>query len=139
MQDLTQFKLKPIAERKARGLIDACATEKIYIALTEGTRSFQRQQALYNQGRTTPGMIVTNAKPGQSLHNYGVAFDIIFIVNGRRTYTGNWKRVGEIARSLGLEWGGDWKGFVDRPHFQYTAGYTLKDFINKKVDESKFA
>lgn len=41
----------------------------------EGYRSEARQAVLYAQGRTTPGKIVTNAGPGQSMHGYGLAYD----------------------------------------------------------------
>lgn len=131
--------LKPKVQRLADSFIQACNEQGIEIIIIEGYRSIKRQNELYEKGRTTPGPIVTNAKGGQSLHNYGVAFDICFLVNGNRTYSGDWEKVGKIGESLGLEWGGNWISFRDRPHFQYMAGYTLLSFINKRIDESRFA
>jgi hypothetical protein len=63
------------------------------------------------------------------------------VINGKADYSNaaTFARVGEIGQRLGLEWGGMWKTFPDRPHFQFLAGYTLADFQNKKIDEQKFA
>lgn len=89
--------------------------------LQETFRSQDRQAQLYAQGRTAPGSVVTKAKPGQSNHNYGVAFDVVpGSVIGKPNWAPEdpaWGRLGEIGKKVGLEWGGDWK-FVDRPHFQ---------------------
>ena len=69
-----------------------------------------------------------------------MAFDICPLVNGKTSwnYIELFKKVGSIGESLGLEWGGNWKKFKDLPHFQYTAGYTLAQFRNKKINEEKF-
>ncbi len=103
--------------------------EGINVQISAGYRSNAEQQRLFNQGRTTPGNIVTNAKPGQSLHNYGLAVDY-FLTNESGTtaiwtVNANWRRVATIAKSLGFEWGGDWTGFVDYPHLQMTGGLNL--------------
>jgi peptidoglycan L-alanyl-D-glutamate endopeptidase CwlK len=90
---------------------------------------------LYAQGRTAPGKKVTNAKGGQSFHNWKVAFDFCPIVNGKP----NWNDValytkcGEIAESVGLEWAGRWKSFKELAHCQYTGGLTLHDFQQGKT------
>lgn len=92
-------------------------------------RSNDEQQRLYNQGRTSPGPKVTNAKPGQSLHNCtdangkpaSRAFDICLIKNGKCDWDANnpnWKKAGEIGESCGLEWAGRWTSFREFPHFQ---------------------
>jgi len=96
-----------------------------------GYRSKEEQNRLYAQGRTTPGKIVTNARGGYSWHNYGLAADYAFIVNGQLTWDGPWKVFGRIARESGLEWGGDWKTFPDRPHVQWCKGRTLKEMRSK--------
>jgi peptidoglycan L-alanyl-D-glutamate endopeptidase CwlK len=80
------------------------------------------QAALYAQGRTTPGRIVTNAKPGQSAHNYGLAIDIVPLVNGKPDWTGDdavWQQVGKLGMAAGLEWlGAPHSEFVEQAHFQ---------------------
>ncbi len=90
--------------------------------VTHTFRSAEEQQKLYDQGRTTPGNVVTNAAPGQSLHNFEPthAFDIAFrkpdgSLDWDVTLFENYAR---IAKQLGLDWGGDWTTFKDRPHFQ---------------------
>lgn len=136
---MDQFNLKPKVARMAEEFISKCAEQGIEIAITEGFRSIARQNALYAQGRTKPGRIVTNAKGGQSNHNYGVAIDVVFVKDGKNTYAGDWDRIGQIGKSIGFAWGGDWISFRDRPHFEYLAGYRTSDFQQKRVDESRFA
>ena len=88
---------------------------------------------LYAKGRTTPPLgkanIVTNARGGQSWHNFGLAFDIVVLDTiGKEDWDIRhpaWKAVAALGKSVGLEWGGDWVSFKDYPHFQYTAGLTL--------------
>ena len=93
--------------------------------LTCGYRSVEEQNRLYAQGRTAPGRIVTNARGGASWHNYGLAADYAFVAGGQLAWSGPWRIFGRIARECGLEWGGDWKGFPDRPHVQFRKGRTL--------------
>lgn len=132
---VTKFGLLPLVERKALELINLCASSGTPIKITVGYRSIEDQNELYAQGRTKKGTIITNAKGGDSFHNYRVAFDVYFINEG---YNGNWKQFRKIAKSLGFEWGGDWTSFPDKPHVQYTLGYTLNDFKQNKVDFSRF-
>lgn len=126
----------PIVEKKARLILAEMTQRGYHTTIFQGYRPIEEQNRLYAQGRTTPGAIVTNAKGGQSLHNYGVAVDIVFVENGRPSWAAHhpWQLLGEIGKSYGFEWGGDWKSFQDRPHFQYTKGYTLADFQNNKVN-----
>ncbi|MEK7588369.1 MAG: M15 family metallopeptidase [Patescibacteria group bacterium] len=133
--------LKPKVKLLAEELIKESKKIGVQIILVQGFRSTEEQDALYAKGRTEKGKIVTNAKGGQSFHNYGVAFDVCPIVNGKVTwkYAELFKKVGSIGESIGLEWGGNWKKFKDLPHFQYTAGYTLAQFKNNKIDTEKFS
>lgn len=127
--------LQPIVAHKAEQLIALASLHGLDLRITEGFRSIERQNELYAQGRTTPGNIVTNAKGGESYHNFAVSFDV---VDRKKGYDINWELVGKIGKTLGLEWGGDWTSFPDRPHFQYTAGFSLKDFQSGQVDYKKF-
>lgn len=93
------------------------------IKITDGFRTFAEQNKLYAKGRTTAGTKVTNAKGGQSYHNYGLAFDCYFTKNGVVDFSKPInKEVAAIGQELGLEWGGGWKSLKDYPHFQLTKG-----------------
>jgi len=97
----------------------------IRVKLVSGYRSIEEQNRLYALGRTKPGRIVTKARGGYSWHNFGLAADYAFISGGRLTWNGPWRIFGRIARECGLEWGGDWRKFPDRPHVQWRRGKTL--------------
>jgi peptidoglycan L-alanyl-D-glutamate endopeptidase CwlK len=114
--------------------IAECDKQDIDILITSTYRDAESQNALYAQGRTKPGRIVTNAKAGQSWHNWKCAFDVVPLRNGKPVWgtIGKdlelWNKVGAIGESVGLEWAGRWKRFKEFPHFQFTSGLTLADF-----------
>jgi len=119
--------LHPDVKPLALELINQASQVSINIYLTETFRPASIQQKYYNQGRKSPGSIVTNAQPLQSYHQYGLAFDIAF--KGSISYPNDnalWQKVGEIGEKTGLIWGGR---FNDKPHFEYYRGYTWKDLI----------
>lgn len=126
--------LHPLVQAKARLMIERCRQSGIDLLITSTYRDFESQDALYAQGRSVPGRKVTNARAGQSFHNYLVAFDVVPLVHGKPMWetvgaaAHVWKQIGDIGKSCGLEWAGDWTTFREFPHFQYTAGLTLKDF-----------
>ena len=101
------------------------AAPGIKVILTDAYRSIEAQNALYAKGRTAPGGIVTKARGGYSWHNFGLAADYAFVINGKVTWNGPWDTFGRIAKECGLECGGSWKTFKDRPHVQWTGGRTL--------------
>lgn len=134
--------LLPLIKRKVELVLKEMETLGMSMRVTEGYRSIERQNELYAQGRTTKGNIVTQAKGGQSLHNYGVAVDFVFRKEGYNATDSQWKTFGTVAEKHGFEWGGSkrWAdtGFIDRPHVQMMLGYTLEDFQNGGVDFTKF-
>lgn len=101
-------------------IIEECANQGLPVLITDGMRTKAEQDALYAQGRTAPGSIVTNVKYPNSMHNWGVAVDFCRNVKGREyDDTDNFFfRVGFVAKTYGLDWGGDWKTFKDKPHLQ---------------------
>lgn len=133
-------KLKPALKRAALQLMEKSKSAGISIAITQGHRTIAEQDRLFAKGRSKPGKIVTNAKGGDSFHNYGAAFDFCIMKGNKPDWNdlAQYKKVGQVGLSLGLEWGGSWKKFRDYTHFQYTAGYSIQDFKRKKIDESKF-
>ena len=125
--------LHPYLKKLATELIDKCKVEHIQIAIIQTYRTFEEQAKIYSQGRTSSGKIVTNAKPGRSYHNYGLAFDVGVIENKKFTWAGEkFDKVGKLGKELGLEWGGDFHKLIDKPHFQYTFGLTIKDLLSGK-------
>lgn len=136
----TGKKLLPEVQRKADSLVTAMNIIGHPITLTSTYRSCEEQDALYAKGRTEPGAIVTNARCGESLHNYGVAFDVAFLENGKPSWSDNhpWFTLGLYGEILGLEWGGKWSNFPDKPHFQLTYNYSLNDFQNGNIDYSRY-
>jgi len=105
----------------AISFLDAANKEGFNLRITAGFRTFEEQDALYAKGRTEPGPIVTNAKGGESFHNFGLAIDVVDTQNG---YQIDWDKLGSIGESVGLEHGD--RGYTDRPHFQYRGGLTLE-------------
>jgi peptidoglycan L-alanyl-D-glutamate endopeptidase CwlK len=121
--------LLPVVATKARALVAAAKRSGIDLLVTSTYRDEESQNALYAQGRTRPGRRVTNARGGQSYHQYRVAFDVVPLVAGKAVWDDArlWRRIGELGESVGLEWAGRWKTFPESPHFQFTNGLTLKD------------
>lgn len=130
--------LHPRVQPLAQAFISKCAANGIDVLITSTYRDAESQAALYAKGRTAPGPKVTNAKPGQSWHNWRCAFDFVPIVNGKAVWndTGLFVRCGQIAESVGLEWAGRWKSFTELAHCQYTGGLTLADFQAGKTLEA---
>ena len=123
MNTASQNRLTKVHPRLAAGvtaLINALAAEGMVVEVVQGLRTFAEQDALFAQGRTKPGQIVTKAKGGQSNHNYGLAVDLCPFVNGKPQWNDNagFLRIGTEAAKQGLEWGGSWKKFIDKPHVQ---------------------
>jgi hypothetical protein len=106
-----------------RFIVAAESELNITLRVTHGLRTIAEQNALYAQGRTTAGKIVTNAKGGQSFHNHGMAIDVVELTGKTVNWNFDYSKLKPIADRLGIEWGGTWK-FVDKPHFQITFGYT---------------
>ncbi|QQZ62036.1 M15 family metallopeptidase [Paenibacillus sonchi] len=146
MLTLTQIKnksasrligLHPVVLAAVGALIERSYACGVPILITQGLRTAAEQDALYAQGRTKPGAIVTNARGGQSYHNYGLAVDFALLLpngssvswdmvrDGDNDQAADWLEVVQQAKRLGFEWGGDWTSLKDYPHFQMSFGLTL--------------
>jgi len=113
-----------------RFLLKALSGHGWTVRALSGTRTYAEQAALYAQGRTAPGKIVTNARAGQSWHNFALAIDVgIFSAEGKyQTAAGPYRELGAIGRELdGIEWGGNFRSFPDRPHWQVATGLTIAE------------
>jgi peptidoglycan L-alanyl-D-glutamate endopeptidase CwlK len=99
------------------------------VLITSTYRDIEKQNALYAQGRTAPGAIVTNAKGGYSNHNFRAAFDICKNVKGGEwADTAFFKAAGAIWEEMGGVWGGRFTNLADMPHFEFLGGLTTADF-----------
>lgn len=107
--------------------------------IDEVYRSFKRSDQLYQQGRTTPGEIVTYAKGGTSYHNYGLAADLHLIINNKDVWLeeksltdSNWKIILDIFQKNGFNWGGYFPtDKEDYPHFEYKGFGTVNQLLTK--------
>jgi peptidoglycan L-alanyl-D-glutamate endopeptidase CwlK len=120
---------------KAQSFLDECKESGIDVLVTCTYRDNEAQAALYAQGRTAPGAIVTDAPAGMSAHNYRRAFDVVPMRNGKCVWgisapedSDLWHRLGAIGQQCGLEWAGTWVHFKEFPHFQDLAGKSIADW-----------
>jgi len=105
--------------------------------VTQAFRSYPDQAKLYFQGRTTPGSIVTNARPGESAHNFGLAVDLVHMLGNKPDwYTPAYDILGPNCTALGLVWGGNWSK-PDRPHVQWPGYVTATDLGPLRAIERK--
>ena len=140
--------LHPTVQRMAHAMISAVEARKTSLIVTCTLRTSVEQAALYAQGRqglrevnilrTAAGLSaidsatnnrkVTNAKPGQSYHEYGLAFDVVPVECGKLIWDQKhpaWSIIADAGKAAGLEWAGDWQTFKEYPHFQWTGGMSL--------------
>ncbi|WP_294243791.1 M15 family metallopeptidase [uncultured Chryseobacterium sp.] len=136
-------KLHPSVREEVIQIIRACdeaLTGRAKIRITQGLRSFEEQEKLYAIGRITSGKKVTNAKAGQSIHNYGLAVDICLMIDGTTASwdtardwdndkVADWYECVKIFARYGWDWGGNWKTFKDLPHFEKKNLHTKNGLI----------
>jgi len=145
-------KLHPSVRDEVTKIINECneiLTGKADVRISQGLRTFEEQNALYAQGRTAPGKKVTNAKGGQSIHNYGFAVDIVMIIDGKtaswdtaKDWDGDkqadWMECVQVFKKYGWSWGGDWAKFKDMPHFDKKGFSSWKELQRKKRDKDGY-
>ncbi|WP_345239218.1 M15 family metallopeptidase [Pontibacillus salipaludis] len=130
--------LHPEVEKAKNELLNRAKEKGISVVITDGHRSIERQNELYEQGRSGEGSVVTNADGGESYHNYGLAIDFALKTNrgdvvwdttrdGNGNGKADWMEVVSIAKDLGFEWGGDWSSFKDYPHLQMDFGLSIRE------------
>lgn len=134
-EEKIKFLYPDLQVRIRRVYEDMFRIHSLKMRLTEGMRSLQRQKELYAQGRTIPGRVVTNSRPGYSFHHYGLAFDSCFV--GPDPYLEKdplgpflWQEFGKYAVAHGLVWGGDFKTVKDKPHCQITYGLSIVECLD---------
>ncbi len=139
--------------------LDMCKRANIDLIITCTLRSNEEQAALYSQGRLSLATVndlrktvnlppltdnqnkshVTNARPNESMHNFGLAIDICPMEAGKLIWDVEhpvWQKLGIIGVNFcELKWAGNWTTFKEYPHFQFTGGLTLKEIQDGKRPE----
>ena len=132
--------LHPAAEKLARRFTARCREAGLDVLIYCTLRTAREQNELYAQGRGKPGLVVTNAKGGQSAHNYGLAFDCCPMRNGKLVWGSRdalYDQMGVIGEAVGLEWAGRWKSLpgsrrlqlLESVHFQFPG---WREFVEKE-------
>jgi len=123
--------LNPDAKHYLGGFLTLCHFKKFNVQITSGSRTVQEQDDLYAIGRTRTGKIITNAKGGQSAHNYGIAIDVVVLNRDGEcdwrpeTYAMLWTLAKESMLDVqGVFWAGEWKAFKESVHFDLSGGHT---------------
>lgn len=133
-------KLHPAISAEALAIATSLWQAGVWLRVTHTFRTWEEQAALYAKGRSMPGRVVTNAKPGQSYHNYGLALDFTVLTpQGKVSWDrdadfnadalSDWFQVVEAFKAKGWEWGGDWKSFKDYPHLQKTFNHPVRNLL----------
>lgn len=145
-------KLHPSVREEVHKIIEECdkaLTGKAKIRVTQASRTFKEQDDLYAIGRTKPGKKVTNARGGQSIHNYGFAVDICLVIDGKiaswdtvkdwdNDQVADWYECVKIFAKYGWDWGGNWKKFKDLPHFDKKGYNDWRKLAKLKKDKQGY-
>lgn len=113
--------LHPFFRDRVSLLIQRCKARGIELAVVESFRTHAKQSEYYQMGRK-----YTRSSGGKSKHQYGLAVDLVPIVNGVAEWdnVALWRKIGMEGERLGLRWGGRWRSPYDPAHFEWTGGLT---------------
>lgn len=139
--------LHPSVREEMKTIIDECnksLTGRSQVRVAQGLRTFAEQDALYNQKPK-----VTNAKGGESVHNYGFAVDIVLIIDGKTASwdthkdwdndgIADWDECVKVFAKHGWSWGGNWTSFKDMPHFDKIGFNNWRVLQTKPRDKSGY-
>lgn len=119
--------LRTELQEPARNLLRRGDAMGIELQVFKGFRTNEEQDKLFAQGRHgSPGQIVTNARGGESYHNYGLAIDVVEYRGTSKSWGWtSWNTVDKVGESLGFRSGAAWGDF---DHFQMTGGRTISAF-----------
>lgn len=130
--------LHPRLQRICIRHMEACAKRGVAVIITSTLRDQEYQTILYNQGRTTPGSIVTNMRL-IGPHSFGLAYDVAPVTSDGKTVLWmdeeKWRIIGEEGKKLGLIWRGEGSSIIDRPYFEMTGGLTAAELRAGKRPE----
>lgn len=122
--------LAPIVKAQAVAFLDECRACGLDVMIYCTLRTNEEQAQLYKSGRTSKGRILTNARPGESLHNpdengEAWAFDAVPMLGGKCLWSdyGRISQMGVCGEAVGLVWAGRWRGSLrEAVHFQGVRG-----------------
>ena len=134
-------KLHPSVREEMTKIINQCNDSlkgRSQVRISQGLRTFAEQDVLYKKRPK-----VTNAKGGQSIHNYGFAVDIVLIIDGKTASwdthkdwdndgIADWDECVKVFAKHGWNWGGNWTSFKDMPHFDKIGFNNWRLLINKE-------
>lgn len=147
-------RVNPELANRVRAMAADLRAQGINVMVTSGLRTFAEQRALYAQGRESLSTVnalrrdagmapisasanrstVTNARPGSSFHNYGLAVDVVPLgANGQPNWgasNATWEAIGRAGERYGMEWGGRWTSIVDKPHFQLDGNRSASSYLD---------
>jgi len=133
--------LHPLIREEVKQLVELINTKiltsNVKMLVTQGLRTFDEQNALYKKRPK-----VTNAYGGQSMHNYGLAFDFCLVQGGKTIWdtakdfdndkVSDWMEVVKVFEDAGYTWGGKFRSISDKPHFEKTFGHTWQQLLEIK-------
>lgn len=131
LSEITLCGVNPTVAAMTRAAAEILAGEQTFVRVVSGLRTAKQQEALFAQGRTEPGSIVTYARAGESMHNYGLAVDVVpFLVghSGQLNWspaTPQFRLMVDAFKRVGFSWGGDWQELKDFDHFQLSGLKTM--------------
>jgi hypothetical protein len=124
--------LHPFFRDKVSALIMACKAKGIELAVVETYRTHAKQHEYKTMGKK-----YTSSGAGKSKHQYGLAIDVVPVVNNEAVWDNTilWRKVGMVGEKLGLRWGGRWKKPYDPGHFEWTGGLTTSSLYTGTFPE----
>lgn len=113
--------LHPYFRDRIAELVEVCKKQGIELAVVESYRTHAKQAEYFGMGRK-----YTRSKGGNSKHQYGLAVDVVPIIDGKAVWENHllWKKIGVQGERLGLRWGGRWRAPYDPAHFEWSGGIT---------------
>jgi hypothetical protein len=122
--------LHPYFRDRVIELIRRCKAKGIELAIVETYRTHAKQGEYKSMGRK-----YTRSGAGKSKHQYGLAVDVVPMVNGEAQWHNQhlWRRIGVIGEQLGLRWGGRWRSLYDPGHFEWTGGLSSEDLARGRM------
>ncbi len=140
-------KLHPSVRQEVVEIVNECnkaLTGRAQVRIAQGLRTFAEQDELYKKRPK-----VTNARGGQSVHNYGFAVDIVLIIDGKTASwdthadwdgdkIADWDECVKVFAKYGWSWGGNWSSFKDMPHFDKIGFNNWRLLQTKKRDKENY-